>query len=272
MDAARREALAAQVHAARSGATLLPPFTGGDSRFDVAAAYDVAARVHALRRAGGAQPRGRKIGFTNTRIWPLYGVHQPVWGHVYADTLHRAAAGQARLSLAGLVQPRIEPEIVFGLRAAPAAGTDLAGLAACIDWVAPGFEIVQSHFPDWKFQAADTIADGGLHGALVVGEPVPLAVLGPDPAAVLSGLSLDLSCDGRSVEQGHGTHVLGGPLQALHHLVQVLQAQGPEVALQAGEVVTTGTLTDAWPVQAGQQWRSRIAGAPLAPLTLALDA
>ncbi|MCM2356051.1 MAG: fumarylacetoacetate hydrolase family protein [Arenimonas sp.] len=272
MDAARVAAVAAEIHAAQAAAALLAPFTGREPGFDVDAAYEVAAQLHALRVAAGAQPRGRKIGFTNTRIWPLYGVHQPVWGRVYAHTLHRAAGGQARLSLAGFAQPRIEPEIVFRLHAAPAAGADLAGLAACIDWVAPGFEIVQSHFPDWKFQAADTIADGGLHGALVVGEPVPLAALGADPAAVLSNLSLELACDGRSIEQGHGTHVLGGPLQALLHLVQVLAAQGPAAALQAGEVVTTGTLTDAWPVQAGQQWRSRITGAPLAPLALAFEA
>lgn len=34
-------------------------------------------------------------------------------------------------------------------------------LSACIDWVALGYEIVQSMYPGWQFAAADTIAAGG---------------------------------------------------------------------------------------------------------------
>ena len=30
-------------------------------------------------------------------------------------------------------------------------------LFGCLDWVAPGFEIVQSHQLDWKFEVADTV-------------------------------------------------------------------------------------------------------------------
>ena len=47
-----------------------------------------------------------------------------------------------------------------------------APCSRCVEWIAPGFEIVQSHFPDWKFAAADCTAAFGLHGALVVGTPV----------------------------------------------------------------------------------------------------
>jgi hypothetical protein len=30
--------------------------------------------------------------------------------------------------------------------------------------VAHGYEIVHTHFPGWKFSAAQAVADGGLHG------------------------------------------------------------------------------------------------------------
>ena len=64
---------------------------------------------------------------------------------------------------------------MFGLGKAPLAGMDEAALSACIDWVALGYEIVQSIYPGWKFAAADTVAAGGLHGALLIGPRHPFA-------------------------------------------------------------------------------------------------
>jgi hypothetical protein len=63
----------------------------------------------------------------------------------------------------------IEPEAVFGFRKTPAPATRIEDLFDALDWVAPGFEIVQSHLPGWKFAAPDTVADGGLHARLLVG-------------------------------------------------------------------------------------------------------
>ena len=61
--------------------------------------------------------------------------------------------------------------------------------------------------------------------------------------------------------------MLDDPLQALHHfLTELRQCPGaPDV--QAGDVVTTGTWTDAWPVAAGQQWQVHYT-APLGQLTI----
>jgi 2-oxo-3-hexenedioate decarboxylase len=76
------------------------------------------------------------------------------------------------LSLAGLNQPRLEPEIVFGFAKAPRAGMSMGELQACLAWVAHGFEIVHTHFEAWKFTAADCLADFALHGRLRVGPHV----------------------------------------------------------------------------------------------------
>lgn len=267
--AERLDAIAAEVRAAQDQVRRLAPISSREPGFDLEAGYAVAARVHAARLAAGAIARGRKIGFTNAAIWPEYDVHHPIWGWVYEHTLH---AGGTRLSLSGLSEPKIEPEIAFGLRASPPAGADTAALLACIEWVAPAFEVVQSHFPGWKFQAADTVADGGLHGALVLGTRLAVTALGDDPAAVLAGLTVRLSCDGQEVETGRGSNVLGSPLAALAHLVALLADQGGEVQLQPGEVVTTGTVTAAYPVRAGQTWRAEPAGIALEALEVAFTA
>src|SRR6059058_1402646 len=75
--------------------------------------YAAARALHAHRVGAGWRPLGRKVGFTNTTIWERYGVHEPIWGTVYDRTLSFADADRAELSLDGLVQPRIEPEIAL---------------------------------------------------------------------------------------------------------------------------------------------------------------
>ena len=80
-------------------------------------------------------------------------------------------SGRGEPALAGLVQPKIEPEIAFKLRHAPPAAGDPAALLESIEWLAQGFELVQCHFPGWEFAAPDAVADGGFHGRYVVGGP-----------------------------------------------------------------------------------------------------
>jgi 2-oxo-3-hexenedioate decarboxylase len=171
--------------------------------------------------------------------------------------VHFAPDGQATLPLNGLVQPRIEPEVVFKLNGPVPLTNDAAAVLACVEWMAPGFEIVQSHFPDWKFAAADCTAAFGLHGALVVG--APLAVTDANRAALATALpafELTLSRGDTAIDRGVGSNVLGSPALALVHLARLLADQPQAPKLAAGEIVTTGTVTDAWPVATGETWSS----------------
>lgn len=238
----------------------------------VAAAYQSQLALRRLRAQRGEQPRGFKIGFTNRGIWPRYNVFAPIWGSVWDSTVAWCAS-TGRLTLGAVCQPRIEPETVFGMRATPAADATLEALWDAIDWVAPGFEIVQSHRPDWKFTIPDTVADGGLHGRLLIGRRIPARELASSAAALdglLAGASVVLSRDGNPVDQGRGANVLDSPLRALHHFLQELRACPGAPDLQRGDVVTTGTWTDAWPVAPGQRWAAQFS-APLASLQVQLD-
>jgi 2-oxo-3-hexenedioate decarboxylase len=137
-----------------------------------------------------------------------------------------------------------------------------------VGWIAHGFEIVQSHFPNWVFQAPDTVADWALHGTLLIGPPQPLPQLGSDIIAALESFTLTLSCDGHSIETGKGSNVLGSPLAAIAHLLSVLARQPDCAPLQGGEIVTTGTITTAHPVQSGETWHSELQGVALPGLTV----
>lgn len=242
-------------------AWLAPLHTDTDAGLDLPAAYARALEVRALRIARGEQPRGYKVGFTNRTIWPRYGVYAPIWGCVWDTTLGFSNdQGACEVSLAHTCEPRLEPEIVFGLRATPAPKATLQDLFEAIDWVAPGFEVVQSHLPDWKFQAVDTVADGALHARLRVGPRTPVQQLACDAETLdrqLAGASVTLSCNGLAVEQGQGSNVLGSPLRALLDFLQALRACPGAPDLQGGDVVTTGTWTDAWPLLPGQHWSAR---------------
>ena len=242
---------------------------GREPSFDVAAAYQSALAVRKLRMHRGEVPRGYKIGFTNRNIWLRYNVFAPVWGTVWSSTL-QFCDGQGSVELSATCQPRIEPEAVFGLRAVPPPNATLEQLFDCLDWVAPGFEIVQSHLRGWKFTAADAVADGGLHARLLVGGKVPVRDVAASAEALerqLAAATVSLLRDEVSVEQGKGSNVLEGPLHALHCFMQELRNCPNAPDLQAGDVITTGTWTDAWPVSVGQTWSAQFS-APLSGLQL----
>ena len=262
-------AIADRLIAAQDGATMLAPFMASMPDFSVADAYAVLADIEARRRAQGWRSVGRKIGFTNTTIWPRYDVWQPNWAHVWANSVHRAQDGRAALALRPFVQPRIEPEVVFGLSAPVPATDDPAAVLACVDWIAPGFEIVHSVFPDWKFKAPDCTAACALHGVLVVGTPVAVtAASRAELADTLPAFALTLSRGNTVVDRGVGANVLKSPALALAHLARVLADLPQFPPLAAGEIVTTGTITDAWPVVPGETWSSDYGGLGLEGLTL----
>ena len=259
---------AAAMEALGEGGRQIATFTSRDPAFDLDRAYRVTPVVRRLREARGERVVGRKIGFTNRNIWAQYGVYAPIWGYVYDSTMRDLASLDGPVPLAAFAEPRIEPEIVFGLASAPRAGMDEAALLSCIGWVAHGFEIVQSIFPGWVFAPADTVAAFGLHGALFVGERHPVAEKRDEWLRALSDFSVTLRC-GDVVEHGHARDVLDGPLSALKHLVDLLAGDAHNPPLAAGEIVTTGTLTRAMPVRPGERWRTELAGIPLQGIAIA---
>lgn len=241
---------------------LAPSFASRHPRLTPAQGYAAARMLHEHWLARGWKPVGRKIGFTNRTLWQRYGVHEPMWGTVYDRTLVHAKENRASVELRGLAQPRIEPEIAFKLKRVPRS-SEVAELLTCIEWMAHSVEIVQCHHPDWKVSIADCTADNGLHGRLVVGDSIPL-----QGAEKLPDVEARLFKGDELKDRGVGANVLGSPLISLGYLVDLLQKQPDAEPLRAGEIITTGVLTDAHPVAPGETWRTEITGLPLKGLTI----
>lgn len=253
----------------RSIVTARPSQTVQD--FDLEAGYRTGANADAALCELGWQHAGRKIDFTNVATWEQFDLSTPIWAYVYDRTLIDASAGIAEIPVSDLVAPRIEPEIVLGVNEQiVGAGSDPDALAAAIDWVAPGFEIVDCHFSDWQFTAAEIIADFGAHARLVVGEKRMVAE--QDRGSLrqaLADATVELRHDADVAAAGVGRNVLGSPLSALS-LCDTLATQAWANPLIAGEVITTGTLTDYPPIKSGQRWTAAFAGAGLSQLTIDL--
>jgi len=115
------------------------------------------------------------------------------------------------------------------------------------------------------------VADFALHGRLLVGPRVPVAQF-TTLAADLAGLNLQLFQGETKLDEGVGRVVLDGPLNALRLWVDAMAGQVQQWPIEAGDVVTTGTLTDAWPLAPGQQWQTRLSDARLPGLSLRVEA
>lgn len=264
------EALADNILAAYDGRRQIPSICAQRPDFDLAQAYAVTAAIRDRRQKRGEIPIGRKLGFTNTTIWDEYGVYAPIWGYVYNTTVTDISADlKYAFDLSRVVEPRIEPEITLAFKAPPHAGMDERDILECIDWVAHGFEVVQSLFPGWRFTAPDTIAAFGLHGALMLGprHAVTSANAG-SWMSVLTTFQVSLLRNDHLADAGVASNVLGGPLSALRHAIGVLSEDCYNPPIAAGEIVTTGTVTRAFPLSAGDVWRSSFSGSPFAGLTI----
>lgn len=243
---------------------------------DIRAAYQQALVSRERRAAGGDRPRGYKVGFTNRATWSKLGVDAPMWGTVWDSTLTllpEAQAAEGTLSITGLAEPRVEPELVVRLAATPPDGATVEQLFECLDWVAPGFELVCARHAGWVFNVPEALAGGGAHAHLLVGTRVParaLAASGREFDQRLSATGLALYRDDDVAERGSGAAVLDGPLSSLQALQSLLADLPGAPQLAAGDVITTGTWTAAWAVQPGQTWRA-VFEAPVAPLSVRIS-
>jgi 2-oxo-3-hexenedioate decarboxylase len=146
-----------------------------------------------------------------------------------------------------------------------------AALLDCIDWVAFGFEIVQSIYPGWKFAAPDAVAAHCVHGALLIGARHAIAPRKTEWQRELASFTVELYCNGTLSQGGSGALVLDSPLLALRSLVEMLAKDSHNSALRAGEIISTGTLTLAMPVGAGESWTAKVAGIPLEDIALGFE-
>ena len=243
------------------------PFSRRYEDFNQAEAYAIVAEVRRMREANGEQTVGRKVGFTNKARWHAMGLESPMWNYVYDRTIVDGTLVAVDYPLQSIAEPRIEPEIVLHLCRAPELSMSDRELLSCIDWIAPSFEIVSSVFPNWVFSAADATAAFGLHAGLVLGAKLDVDQTCTGLTNKLSRFGVKLKC-GPETRTGNAIDILGGPLPVLRFLMEEIARFPDSLPLRRGELVATGTLTEAMPVAAGTNCSTCFSGIDLRPLQI----
>lgn len=250
-------------------ASVTPPSARAGG-FDLDAAYAVEGELARRRTAAGHRPVGLKVGYASKAVWRALKLDTLVWAHMYDDTVAMAPEGHGRLSVVNWIAPKIEPEIVFKLKTSlPAGLTEPDQVLAHVEWLALGFEIIDCVYPDWKFQPSDFVAAFGLHAALLVGTPCLVADAGPALAAALAAFTVTLRRDDAAVAEGAGRNALRSPALCLAELASARARRGLP-PLGAGDLVSSGTLTESQPMHAGERWTAEVHGLDLAPLAVDL--
>lgn len=241
LDEATVDALAERLWAAERERRSVPPLSVEHPAMDARDAYRIQQGIVRRRMAEGETIHGWKLGLTSRAMQAQLGVDQPDYGPILSRYL---VTGGRPIPLAELVQPRIEAEIAFILRA-PLRGPGVTARDAleATAGVAPALEVIDSRIEDWKLTLADTIADLASSARVVVGDVVPLAGLD----VRLVGCVLERG--GEVVATGAGAAALGSPAEAVAWAANTMGALGE--TLEAGHLVMTGALHASVPVVAG---------------------
>ena len=237
---------------AMRGRTTLAPFTETEPGITIDDAYRIARRMIDRRLALGERIVGKKIGVTSEPVQKMLGVFEPDFGWLTSDMVY--GPGQAMPIGRLLIQPRAEAEIAFFLgHTLRGPGVTEADVLAATAFVAPCFEVVDSRIRDWKIRIQDTVADNASCGLLMVG------AARVDPRTVnLETCEVVVHKNGQPLSRGFGAAALGSPLRAVAWLANTLSRF--DVALEAGELVLSGSLVPLEPVVPGDRMTMNLTG------------
>ena len=245
------QALGDELYTALTSQQTIEPLSTRHPDLTIEDAYAIQQHMLARRIAQGERVIGKKIGVTSEAVMNMLGVFQPDFGWLTDGMVYNE--GEA-IPASSLIQPKAEGEIAFLLKKTlKGPGVTAADVIAATQGVMTCFEIVDSRIRDWKIKIQDTVADNASCGVFVLGDRLV------DPRDVdLGTCGMVLEKNGEIVATGAGAAALGHPANAVAWLANTLGALG--IALEAGEVILSGSLAAMVPVKAGDNLRVTIGG------------
>ncbi len=218
---------------------------------DVAAAYRVQEINVQHELSKGRRLSGRKIGLTSPAVRKQFGVFEPDYGVLFADSEY---GHNEELPSARLFQPRCEAEVALVLeRDLDHPFVTFADVIRATAYVLPAIEVVDSRIAGWDIKLVDTIADNASFGLYVLGS-TPRRLEGLDLAAG----RMRMLKNGEEASQGQGKDCMGHPLNAAVWLARKMYEN--KSPLKAGDVVMTGALGPMVAAKPGEQFTAQIEG------------
>ena len=212
----------------------------------IAEAYAVQLRSLKTRVKDGDTVVGRKVGLCAKANQQMFGIDEPVYGHLLASMM--VPEGEP-VSLSRLCRPVLEGEMAFVLKNDLKGPVTLAKLMASIAGVIPAFEIADSRCQEKPKKAPDIIADGSGAAMVMLGGQFT-----PIDGIDLRQIGLVLEKSGEVIATAATVAVLGNPVQPIVNLVNKLAEY--DIGLSAGEFIISGTPHPAVPPEAGSCYRA----------------
>ena len=201
--------------------------------FGLEQAYEIQQQSVARRLARGESRCGVKLGFTSREKMAQMGVSTLIVGTL-TDAME--IADGAEIDLNNYIHPRVEPEVAFRLSRPICGVISTAEAVHFVDAVAPALEIIDSRFENFLFSLQDVLADNCSSSGFVVGG-------WQSKHTDVSNLGIILSLDGRPVQSGSTSAILGHPMRALMEASRLVSEL--ELELKAGDIVLAGAATSA---------------------------
>jgi 2-oxo-3-hexenedioate decarboxylase len=213
-------------------------------QLDTKIAYEAQQALVQHRVAQGDQVIGVKLGLTSRAKQVRMGINSPLTAVLFKR--YRLSNDQP-IPLGKLIQPRIEPEIVFVMQH-ELRGPDVTPeqAMAAVKSIHAGFEVIDSRFIDYSFALPDVISDNASSAFFYMSDES----VGPKDLD-LKFEAVALSLNGKTLATATGAAVQGHPAIALALAANEMAARGQ--CIPAGSIVLTGGMTDAIPVSPGDQ-------------------
>lgn len=200
-------------------------------------AYAIQTAQMAQKLAQGRHIIGWKIGLTSKAMQDALGIDTPDSGVLYDDMLF---ADGDTVPHGRFIQPRIEAEIAFVLRAPLSGKVTRDQVLAATESVAPAIEILDTRIlrvdPETRQprRVFDTVADNAANAGIVLG-----AERHPPEAHDRRWTGAIVKRNGEVVATGLGAAVLDDPVMGLVWLARRMGQYGQRI--EPGQVVLSGS-------------------------------
>lgn len=228
----------------------IEPLTDVFPSITVDDAYQIQLAQIQKKVSNGAVIVGKKIGLTSKVIQKMFQVDEPDYGHLLDNMMY---VDGDTVALDELIQPKIEFEIAFKLkRDLKGPGVTPLDVINATDYVVPAFEIIDSRIKDWQIRFEDTVADNGSSSKAIIGGS-PTRIEDID----LQHIGMVVYKNGEYLDSAAGAAVMGNPIRAVAWLANSLGEY--DIGLHAGEIVLSGALSAAVPIEDGDTFTAEFA-------------
>ncbi len=232
---------------------------------DMDDAYRVQKALVDLKLAQGRRQIGWKIGLTSRAMQDALGIDIPDSGVLLDDMMFENGAA---VPAGRFIQPRIEAEIAFVMKADLVGEVSRDDVLAATDYVAPSLEILDTRIlrndPEsgQTRSIVDTISDNAANAGIVLGTERHA----PD-AMDLRWIGAIVTRNEMVEETGLGAGVLNDPVEGIVWLARRLAGYGD--AIKAGQIVLSGSFIR--PVEAPSGSRFHADFGPFGDVSVSFD-